>query len=121
MNYSRRIASLSLTLVSTTVAACVLFAIPGCGGVREEQIQIRTSDDPLTFPRSLLERYAKGEPLGSESTGFAKLAEDVKKVDKGRGEILEAGFKRLTEANPEERAGIATSLLEQIQPSAAGK
>lgn len=98
-----------------------MFGMPGCDGVKEEQIQVKTSNDPLTFPRTLLEKYAKGEPLGSESTSFARLAEDVKKVDKGRGEILEAGFKRLTEASPDERAGIATSILEQIQPSIAGK
>jgi hypothetical protein len=92
----------------------------GCGGVKEERIKVSVSNDPLEQPRSLLKRYADGQPLGSEATMFASMIDSVKKTDPKRGEVLEAGLKKLQEATADERASIASELLKQLQPSMTG-
>lgn len=98
------------------LATCMV----GCGGVKEERIKVSVSNDPLEQPRSLLKRYADGQPLGSEATMFANMIDFVKKTDPKRGEVLEAGLKKLQEATAEERASIANELLKQLQPSMTG-
>jgi len=93
-------------------------ALVGCTpGPKEENIKVSTANDPLFQPRSVLERYAQGQPLGSEVTSFPKMVEDVRKVDPKRAEILEKGFEDLQKAPPNARAAKAKALLQQIQPS----
>jgi len=94
----------------------LLFAFAvGCGGVREESIQVKNADDPLATPRSILERYSQGQALGSEVAGFPKLVEDVKKTDPARGEVLAKGFEEIQKAAPPARAGIAKDVLAKIK------
>jgi hypothetical protein len=90
----------------------------GCGsGVKEEQIEIKTANDPLFQPRSILQRYAEGQMLGSEVTSFPKMVEDVRATDPARADVLEKGLQELQQAAPGARPGKAKKLLEQLQPS----
>ncbi len=90
-------------------------AVFGCGGaVKEEVIEIKVATDPLTLPKSVLQNYAGGQPLGSEATSFAKMVEDLRKADPAKAGILEKGLQELEQAAPEARAGIAKGLLEKL-------
>ena len=118
-----RIGPISPSRVGAAYLVCTLLLAPtliGCGGVKEERIKVSVSNDPLEQPRSLLKRYADGQPLGSEATMFSSMVESVKKSDPKRGEVLETGLKKLQEASAEERASIANELLKQLQPSMTG-
>lgn len=91
----------------------------GCGDERrkEEQIDVKTANDPLHAPRSILQRYAAGQPLGSEATSFPHMVEEVRKVDPNRAAILEKGLEEIQKAAPAARRGKAKELLAKLQPS----
>jgi len=100
-----------------SVFAFTVFLIGCSGGVREETIEVKASNDPLTVPRNILQRYADGQPLGSELTSFPKLVEDVRKVDTTRADVLEKGLAEIEKAAPGQRAGLAKGLLAKLQPA----
>jgi hypothetical protein len=58
----------------------------------EKDIQIEIKGGPLDEAKRLLQRYASGQPMASEVSGFQKLVEDVKAVDASKGAILEKGL-----------------------------
>jgi hypothetical protein len=90
----------------------------GCSsGVREETIEVKASNDPLNAPRSILKRYADGQPLGSESTSFPKLVEDVRKIDPARADVLEKGLADIQKAGAGARPELAKTLLSKLQPA----
>jgi hypothetical protein len=91
----------------------------GCsqGGVKEQEIQVSEANDPLHEPRSILKRYAEGQPLGSEVNSFPALVDNVRKTDPGRADVLDKGLKDIQHAAPGERAAKAKDLLQKLQPS----
>lgn len=100
--------------------ACLAWVtiVAGCStGVPEETIEVKASNDPLFQPRSILQRYADGQALGSEVTSFPYMVENVRKVDPERADILEKGFAELQSAAPGARRAKAKELLDKIQPS----
>lgn len=100
------------------VVSSFLFAIVGCGGaVKEETIQVKAANDPLHLPKSILQRYAEGQPLGSEVSSFPAMVETLRKVDKERAEILEKGLEDLQKASDSQRPVKARELLGKLQPS----
>ena len=102
---------------------CCLFAglalvTLGCGRqVKEEQIEVKPSNDPLFQARAVLQRYADGQPMGSEVTSFPHMIEDVRKADPARADILEKGLAEIQKASPATRAAKAKALLKKLQPS----
>ncbi|WP_162006812.1 hypothetical protein [Roseimaritima sediminicola] len=89
----------------------------GCSrGVQERDIQVSTANDPLSEPRSLLQRYAEGQAIGSESMGYPALVANVREVDPERADILEDGLAKLEKASPAQRKAIAAELLQKLQP-----
>ncbi len=89
----------------------------GCGGVREEAIQVNAANDPLHEPRSILARYAAGQALGSEVTAFPHLVAQVRKTDPARADVLEKGLADIQKAAPAARATKAREVLQKLQPS----
>lgn len=49
----------------------------------------------LERAKQLLAAYARGEPVGSEVVGFDQIAEDAKRQDPRRGEIVERGLREI--------------------------
>lgn len=97
------------------IALLLAAAVIGCGSpVKEEQIELKAANDPLSLPKSVLQRYAEGQPMGSEATSFPKMVEDVRKADPAKADILEKGLQELQQAAPDARAGLAKSLLEKL-------
>jgi hypothetical protein len=92
----------------------------GCGGVDEKVIVAKPDNDPLYEPRQLLQRYADGQPMGSEATSFPNMVERVKAVDPASAEVLGKGFEDLKNSPPSARRAKAKQLLAKIQPKAYG-
>jgi hypothetical protein len=104
--------------ITWIVALGLLPCLWGCGGtVKEQRIEVRAANDPLFEPRSILQRYADGQALGSEAASFPMLVEEVRKVDPDRAAILDQGLQDILRASPGERAAKAKQLLTQVQPS----
>jgi O-phosphoseryl-tRNA(Cys) synthetase len=96
----------------------VLLTSVGCSkGAKEEDIEVKASNDPLNEPRSVLKRYAAGQAMGSEVSSFPHMVENVRKVDTARADILQKGFEDLQKASPSARAAKAKELLSKLQPS----
>ncbi|MCC6421576.1 MAG: hypothetical protein IT429_25435 [Gemmataceae bacterium] len=89
--------------------------VAGCGQ-REQDIQIKVPSDPLAEPRAILQRYASGQPMGSEATSFPTLVANVRKVDPAQADILDKGFKDLQKAPAASRAALAKDLQSKLQP-----
>ena len=99
--------------------ACLIAVLAGCGsgGVQEQQIEVKAANDPLHLPKSILQRYAEGQALGSEVSGFPAMVESVRKVDKVRADVLEKGLQEIQDASDGERRAKAKDLLSKLQPS----
>lgn len=92
--------------------------LTGCSsGVKEETIEVKPSNDPLAMPRTVVQRYAEGQPLGSEVTSFPSLVETLRETDPARADVLEQGLKEIQDAAPSARQSKAKSLLSKLQPS----
>lgn len=100
------------------LAGAALLAPVGCfSPVEEKQITVKASNDPLFYPRSVLQRYANGQPMGSEVTGFPAMVAELRKTDAKRADILEKGLADLQAAPASGRKAIAKDLLTQLAPS----
>lgn len=91
--------------------------LAGCGPpgkVKEETIEVKPVES-LERAKSVLQNYARGQPLGSEVTDFPALVEDVKRTDAERGAILEQGFAELQKKGVN-TAAKAKELLGKLAP-----
>ena len=95
--------------------------LAGCGRpvhVKEAWIEV-PKHTPLIRATQLLERYAAGQPLGSEATSFEYLVNEVRKTDPTRADILEEGFAGLMKPAADV-AGTAKKMLKQLAPKMTG-
>jgi len=100
------------------LAVFALLIFVGCNdGVREEVIEIRPAVDPLATVKSILQRYERGEPLGSEAASFDSVVADVKKTDPEKAKMVDEGLKRILQAEPQQRAEASAELLKKISGS----
>jgi len=90
--------------------ALVVFAF-GCGGPREEQIEIKGANDPLANAKSILQSYAGGQTPSSEVASFPHLVEEVRKTDPAKADILEKGLADIQRS----KSGHATKAKELLK------
>jgi hypothetical protein len=91
----------------------------GCGErVKERQIEVKTAGDPLFLPKSVLQRYADGQPLGSEVTSFANMVETLRKADAAKADVLQKGLDEIQQSAPEQLPKKAQELLKELEASA---
>lgn len=91
--------------------------LAGCGPpgkVEEKSIEVQQQTS-LNEAKGYLERYAKGQPLGSEVSEFDRLVADVKSTDAQRGATLEKGFAELQKKGVNTKAK-AREILKEIAP-----
>src|SRR5262245_14474669 len=86
--------------------AVVFAAAFGCSGGPQEKVIPIPAGDPLANARSVVQRYAEGQPVASEVTAFPHFVEDLRKVDPERADILEKGLNDI-QANPGARVSTA--------------
>jgi len=101
-----RFGSLCVALGLVTGAGCT----PRAEGEREIEVK---EVDQLAEARTILQRYANGQPMSSEAMSFPKLVEDVKAKDAKKGEILEKGLDELQKAPASARQAKAKELLKK--------
>lgn len=93
----------------------------GCSnGVNEELITVDASNDPLFEPRSILQRYANGQAMGSEQSNFDNLVKMVRETDPTAADALAEGFDELKKASPAARKNKAKEILAKIAPKVGG-
>lgn len=86
----------------------------GCsGGVKEEQIQVKAANDPIANAKTVLQRYADGQPLSSEVTSFPFLVEEVRKVDSAKADVLQTGLEDI-QKSPQQAGAKARALLGKL-------
>jgi hypothetical protein len=103
-------------LISLTASIITIVVIGCSGGPREETIRVKAAEDPLNEARSVLERYAAGQQLGSEVASFPKLVENVKAANAEHGAILEKGLADI-QRTPASRASLAKGILKKLPPA----
>jgi hypothetical protein len=96
-------------------SACLLLAVValGCQGGVEEQVYELQENAALKEARGILERYAAGQPLGSESAGFEPLVARVREKHPQEADVLQQAFSEI-KAQPASRASIAKKALEKL-------
>jgi hypothetical protein len=102
-----------------TAALAVTLAAFGCTprADHERDIEVKAKIDPLADARTILQRYAAGQPMSSEVTAFPGLVQNVRAKDPRQADILQKGLEDLQKSRPAARPGKAKALLEQLQPS----
>jgi len=96
-------------------------ALVGCGKpgkVDEEPIEVQ-QNSPLAQAKQLLDRYAKGQKPGSETTSYEYLVNEVRKTDSARADVLEKGFADLQKPKVNTKAKAA-EILKQLAPKMTG-
>jgi hypothetical protein len=86
-------------------------AAVGCGH-KEEPIEIKT--DGVTQAKQLLQAYAKGQRLGSESTSYEYHVKQVREVDPAKADILEKGLAEIAKTSGPATAAKAKELLKKL-------
>jgi len=95
------------SLLTATVLA-------GCGGdVPKVQTYEVTNNSGLEQAKRLLQQYAQGQPVGSESTDYPQIVEQVRQTDPQKAVMLEKGFAELLRAGPA-LPEKAKALLQQL-------
>ena len=108
----------ALTVGVSALALCAA----GCGGegrVKEADIEIKVAMSPLDQAISFLNRYAQGNPLGSEASMFEDVVKRVRETDAAKADILEKGFADIQKASPAQRRSIAAALIKRVSPNTA--
>lgn len=106
---------LALGVMMLFGAAAGLVGCGPSGKVKEETVEVKPQQG-LERARKMLENYASGQQLGSETTTFASLVEDVKKEDAERGAILEQGLNELQQTKGAATAAKAREILKKLAP-----
>jgi hypothetical protein len=103
------------------LGASFVAALTGCGApghVEEKTIEVKENSG-LERAKGLLNNYAKGQPLGSETTSFPGIVEEVHRADPTRAAILEKGFADLQKPKANTVAK-AKDILKQLEPRPNG-
>jgi O-phosphoseryl-tRNA(Cys) synthetase len=90
--------------------------LTGCGDgkVKEQDVEIKIPISPMEQVKSTLNRYAKGEPMGSEVGAFGDLVAKLRTVDAAKADILEKGLEEIKKAPKAQVAAKAKDLLKQL-------
>jgi len=109
----RDITSLGIMLVGIAVNA-------GCGGGYRERVIPAVEFTPLERARQMLERYANGQPVGSDFMGFELLRKELARTSPERSDGLGAAFTAIERAmhRPAEVKAIAQKALANLDKPA---
>lgn len=102
------------TVAVSLLSAC--FAALGCGDPDKpvRQYKLKDAPGPLDEVRALLERYAGGQPVGSESVNFEALVARVRETDPERAAVVGEGLAAIAKS-PSQTATRAKGLLEKLK------
>lgn len=112
-----------MTARTLTASVCLLSAtMAGCGPdgrVKPEDIEVKTPASALDQAISFLDRYAKGQPMGSEATQFEDIIAKIRATDATKADVLAKGFNEMKTASPAQLKAKAAALIKQVSPNTA--
>lgn len=104
-----------------SIPAAILLAATstatGCGDAEKpvKRYVLTNAPVPLDEVRSLLQWYAEGKPVGSESVNFERLVTRVRETDPQRAPVVEEGLAAIVKS-PATAASQARRLLKKLEP-----
>ena len=104
----------------TVALPAAALALTGCGDgekVKPVDVEIKIALSPLDQAIAFLDRYAKGNPMGSEAESFDDIVNAVGEKDAKTGDILRKGFDDLKKASPAQLKTKAAALIRQVSPN----
>jgi len=118
-----RFATLPRGLVRLGVLLAAVAAAEGCGGGYREKVIPAKEFTPLERARQMLERYAKGEPVGSDFMGFELLKEELASTSPERAAVIGEALTAIEKAmrRPAEVQAIARKTLAELDKPAAAR
>jgi hypothetical protein len=96
------------------LGSLIAFSITACSKPQNETIIIKTAADPLDGLRTVLDGYAKGQPLRSEVSSFPDYINDIRKVNPEKADVLEKGLQELQKPGVNVQSK-AKALLEKLK------
>jgi hypothetical protein len=96
------------------LGSLIAFSITACSKPQNETIIIKTAADPLDGIRTVLDGYAKGQPLRSEVSSFPDYINDIRKVNPEKADVLEKGLQELQKPGVNVQSK-AKALLEKLK------
>lgn len=105
------------------IVLVAMMASAGCGRGYTEKVVPAKEFTPLERARQMLERYAEGEPVGSEFMGFELLKQELAKTSPERSDGLDATFTAIEKVmhRPAEVRAIAQKALADLDKPAAAQ
>lgn len=96
------------------LGSLIAFSVTACSSPQSETITIKVAEDPLDGIRTVLDGYAKGQPLRSEVTSFPNFIRDIRKVNPEKADLLEKGLEELQKPGANVKSK-AIALLEKLK------
>ena len=97
------------------VVGLLAAGLTGCGSdrVQPENIAVK-QDTAMTRVKNLLESYANGQEIGSETTTYDALVSDLRKEDPAKADILKKGLDELQKTKGPATKTKAKDLLAKL-------
>jgi O-phosphoseryl-tRNA(Cys) synthetase len=103
----RRMMLVSMLVVSTCVIGC------GDDKPQTKAVAVQPMGTAIDQAKTLLDRYAKGQMVGSEVTSFGTMIADAKAADAAKGAIVEEALNEIKK-NPSKAAAKAKEALGKL-------
>lgn len=117
---ARKLSARKLTAAFGLLAALPMFT--GCGPderVKPVDVEVKNPQTPLDQALTFLDRYAKGQPMGSEASQFDDIVTKVRATDPKKADALAAGFNEMKTAGPAQLKTKAAALIRAVSPNTA--
>ena len=103
------------------IASALFVTLTGCGDgrVKVQDVEVKAPASAIDQAVNFLDRYAKGQPMGSEATQFEDILSQIRNTDSKKAEMLEKGFNEMKTASRDQLKAKATALIKQIAPDRA--
>lgn len=112
-----------LAVLGVGIVCGGFFATAGCNTGYQEQVIVAKEIAPLERARQMLQRYAEGQPVGSDFMGFTLLKEEITKTNPDQagpvGDALAAIEKVML--RPAEVKAIARRALADLDKTAPAR
>ena len=105
------------------IAFVGIIATTGCSSGYREKVVVAKEVAAVERARQLLERYAAGQPVGSDFMGFPSLKEELEKTSPQQAATLGEAFAAIEKAmlRPAEVKKIATRALADLGTTAPAR
>jgi hypothetical protein len=117
------VGSLVVGIAFVGIAFVGIIATTGCSSGYRENVIVAKEVPAVERARQMLERYAAGQPVGSDFMGFPSLKEELEKTSPQQAATLGEAFAAIEKAmlRPAEVKKIATRALADLGTTAPAR